>query len=171
MVREEEARLWTSATECLTFVVASELELNSVIRYFLITAADGKTYNARHYNLSAIITVGYTVNSGRTALVVQVGYRLGNCMEKPDYRTNCQKIRPKQQWHRRGSVRGAARAMTAHPQRCCGSDDPESQVAGQTGRAWISCYHRTRQGNGRDQTCQQPRESGRRHARYSYHPQ
>lgn len=42
-----------------------ELEENSVIRKFLITASDGKNYNTKHYNLSAIIAVGYKVNSER----------------------------------------------------------------------------------------------------------
>ena len=43
----------------------SELQENSVIRNFRITAADGKTYDTQHYNLSAIIAVGYKVNSER----------------------------------------------------------------------------------------------------------
>lgn len=43
----------------------SELAENSVIRNFLITADDGKNYNTKHYNLSAIIAVGYKVNSER----------------------------------------------------------------------------------------------------------
>ena len=43
----------------------SELEEDSVIRKFRITAADGKEYNSNHYNLSAIIAVGYKVNSER----------------------------------------------------------------------------------------------------------
>ena len=43
----------------------SELEEDSVIRNFRITAADGKYYNTKHYNLSAIIAVGYKVNSER----------------------------------------------------------------------------------------------------------
>ena len=42
-----------------------ELEENSVIRNFRITAADGKSYDTLHYNLSAIIAVGYKVNSER----------------------------------------------------------------------------------------------------------
>lgn len=42
-----------------------ELAEDSVIRNFLITAADGKTYNTKHYNLDAIISVGYRVNSRR----------------------------------------------------------------------------------------------------------
>jgi hypothetical protein len=43
----------------------SELDENSVIREFRITATDGKNYTAKHYNLSAIIAVGYKVNSER----------------------------------------------------------------------------------------------------------
>ncbi|HIJ91582.1 MAG: virulence RhuM family protein [Desulfobulbaceae bacterium] len=43
----------------------SELQEDSVIRNFRITAADGKNYNTKHYNLAAIIAVGYKVNSER----------------------------------------------------------------------------------------------------------
>ncbi len=43
----------------------SELEEGSVIRKFRITAADGKSYHTQHYNLAAIIAVGYKVNSER----------------------------------------------------------------------------------------------------------
>ena len=43
----------------------SELEEGSVVRNFRITAADGKTYDTKHYNLSGIIAVGYKVNSER----------------------------------------------------------------------------------------------------------
>ena len=43
----------------------SELEENSVIRKFRITAADGKNYDTKHYKLPAIIAVGYKVNSER----------------------------------------------------------------------------------------------------------
>lgn len=42
-----------------------ELEENAVIRKFRITAADGKSYDTMHYNLKAIIAVGYKVNSER----------------------------------------------------------------------------------------------------------
>jgi hypothetical protein len=42
-----------------------ELEANSVVRKFRITAADGKNYNTQFYNLEAIISVGYRVNSER----------------------------------------------------------------------------------------------------------
>jgi len=43
----------------------SELQEEAVIRKFRITASDGKNYNTNHYNLSAIIAVGYKVNSER----------------------------------------------------------------------------------------------------------
>ena len=43
----------------------SELQEDSVIRNFRITAADGKRYDTKHYNLAAIIGVGYKVNSER----------------------------------------------------------------------------------------------------------
>lgn len=43
----------------------SELEEGSVIRIFRITAADGKSYDTKHYNLQMIIAVGFKVNSER----------------------------------------------------------------------------------------------------------
>lgn len=46
----------------------SELEENSVIRNFRLTAKDGKSYNTKHYNLSVIISVGYKVNSERAVM-------------------------------------------------------------------------------------------------------
>lgn len=44
---------------------SSELEEDSVIRNIRITAADGKSYDTKHYKLAAIIAVGYKVNSER----------------------------------------------------------------------------------------------------------
>ena len=44
---------------------ARELDQNSVIKEFLITAADGKKYKTKLYSLEAIIAVGYRVNSER----------------------------------------------------------------------------------------------------------
>ena len=43
----------------------SELQENSVIRKFRITAPDGKSYNTNHYSLEMIIAVGFKVNSKR----------------------------------------------------------------------------------------------------------
>lgn len=42
-----------------------ELEENSVIRNFRITAADGKSYDTNFYNLDVVISVGYRVKSKR----------------------------------------------------------------------------------------------------------
>lgn len=40
-----------------------ELPKDSVVKKFLTTASDGKNYNVLHYNLDAIIAVGYRINS------------------------------------------------------------------------------------------------------------
>lgn len=42
---------------------STELDENLVIRKFLITASDGKKYNTKHYNLEAVISLGYRINS------------------------------------------------------------------------------------------------------------
>lgn len=42
-----------------------ELEERSVVAKFATTASDGKVYQVEHYNLDAIISVGYRVNSKR----------------------------------------------------------------------------------------------------------
>lgn len=65
----------------------NELQEVSVIRKFRITASDGKNYNTQHFNLSAIIAVGYKVNSERA-----IDYDLSAQATKrflPPYKTNC----------------------------------------------------------------------------------
>ena len=42
-----------------------ELDKNSVRAFFALTAQDGKIYQVEHFNLDAIISVGYRVNSKR----------------------------------------------------------------------------------------------------------
>lgn len=44
---------------------SSELTEKSVAEDFSVTASDGKTYQVKHYNLDAIISIGYRVNSLR----------------------------------------------------------------------------------------------------------
>ena len=44
---------------------SGELDENSVTRIFRATASDGKAYNTKFYNLDAVISVGYRVNSMR----------------------------------------------------------------------------------------------------------
>lgn len=56
----------TTITEHLKHIFESgELDPNSVCRKFRHTAADGKNYETQFYNLDAIISVGYRVNSIR----------------------------------------------------------------------------------------------------------
>lgn len=40
-----------------------ELDENSVVRYFRTTAADGKAYNTKYYNLDMILSLGYRIRS------------------------------------------------------------------------------------------------------------
>ena len=56
----------STITEHLKNIFASgELDPNSVCRKFRQTASDGKNYEVQFYNLDAIISVGYRVNSVR----------------------------------------------------------------------------------------------------------
>ena len=43
----------------------NELEASSVVKQYLITAADGKHYQAKHYSLQAIIAVGFKIENER----------------------------------------------------------------------------------------------------------
>lgn len=43
---------------------SGELNENSVVEEISVTASDGKKYKTKHYNLDAIISVGYRINSG-----------------------------------------------------------------------------------------------------------
>jgi hypothetical protein len=62
------AALFGTSRENITMHLKSvfenaELQEISVCKKFLLTAADGKNYNTQFYNLDAIISVGYRVNS------------------------------------------------------------------------------------------------------------
>ncbi|WP_386693249.1 MULTISPECIES: virulence RhuM family protein [unclassified Lonepinella] len=43
----------------------NELDANSVINYYLITAEDGKQYQTQHYSLDMILAIGFRVRSKR----------------------------------------------------------------------------------------------------------
>lgn len=43
----------------------NELQEDSVVKKYLITAADGKNYNTNHYSLQAIIAVGFKIENER----------------------------------------------------------------------------------------------------------
>ncbi len=56
----------STVSEHLTNIFESkELSENSVVRNFRTTARDGKNYEVKFYNLDAILSVGYRVNSAR----------------------------------------------------------------------------------------------------------
>src|SRR5574344_1413299 len=64
----------TTITEHLKNIFESEeLDEKSVCREFRHTANDGKTYNTKYYNLDAIISVGYRVNSKKANWEEQTG--------------------------------------------------------------------------------------------------
>lgn len=43
----------------------AELDKEAVIKELLTTAADGKTYSVKHYNLDVIIALGFKIDNGR----------------------------------------------------------------------------------------------------------
>ena len=53
-----------------------ELQADSVTEEFSVTAADGKIYGVKHYNLDAIIAIGYRVNSKRATAFRQWATRV-----------------------------------------------------------------------------------------------
>lgn len=79
-VRYEDENLWLSqammadlfqvtkqtiSEHLLNIFETKELDEKSVVRKFLTTASDGKSYNTQFYALDAVISVGYRVNSKR----------------------------------------------------------------------------------------------------------
>ena len=49
----------------------NELQENSVVKFYLTTAADGKDYNVAYYSLDMILAIGFRVRSKRG---VQYGF-------------------------------------------------------------------------------------------------
>jgi len=70
------AALFGTSRENITMHLKSvfecaELQEASVCKKFLLTATDGKNYNTQFYNLDAIISVGYRVNSFKATRSLQ----------------------------------------------------------------------------------------------------
>lgn len=57
-----------------------ELVEDSVVKEYLITAADGKCYQTNHYNLQAVIAVGFKVNNEKS-----VQFRSSNTFSLPSF--------------------------------------------------------------------------------------
>ena len=84
---------WSNYSRKISAV--SELQQDSVIRKFRITATDGKGYYSQHYSRPAIIAVGDKVNSERavqfrkwtTGIMEQLtikAYVMDDAAERPD---------------------------------------------------------------------------------------
>ncbi len=64
---------------------SGELDENSVCAKFAQTADDGKTYQYKFYSLSAIIAVGYRINSGRATQFRQWATKVIDTFTKQGY--------------------------------------------------------------------------------------
>jgi hypothetical protein len=93
----------------------SELEEDSVIQHFRITATDGKSYDTKHYNLSAIIAVGYKVNSERAGAVSQVGHAHHRGVHHQGIRHGRRAPRARRLRPERSLLRGATPARPGDP--------------------------------------------------------
>ncbi|MGC8724839.1 MAG: virulence RhuM family protein [Acidobacteriota bacterium] len=69
-----------------------ELDRQSVVAVFATTAADGKTYRVEHFNLDAILSVGYRVNSkeGAQFRIWATGILAGHLVK--GYTTNSRRL-------------------------------------------------------------------------------
>jgi prophage maintenance system killer protein len=66
-----EVNVRTVSEHLVNIFKSKELEKDSVVRKFRIPASDGKAYETQLYNLDAIISVGYRVNSKTATLFRQ----------------------------------------------------------------------------------------------------
>lgn len=75
-----------------TVFESGELHEDSVIENFSITAADGKSYKTKHYNLDAVISVGYRVNSMRATQFRQWATRVLSQFTRQGYVLDKQRL-------------------------------------------------------------------------------
>ena len=69
LTQQQMAELFNTTRNNITLHIGNifkegELEVNSVRKESLLTAADGKKYRTKFYNLDVIISVGYRVKNG-----------------------------------------------------------------------------------------------------------
>lgn len=64
---------------------SGELDEEAVVKDFLTTAADGKRYKTKHYNLDAVISVGYRINSLQATQFRQWATRVRNTFARQGY--------------------------------------------------------------------------------------
>ena len=64
---------------------SGELDAEAVVKDFLTTASDGKRYRTKHYNLDAVISVGYRINSLRATQFRQWATRVLNTFARQGY--------------------------------------------------------------------------------------
>jgi len=69
-----------------------ELVEDSVVKYLLTTAKDGKKYNTKHYTLDMIISVGYRVNSKKATKFRQWATSVLRSYIQNGYAINSEKI-------------------------------------------------------------------------------
>ncbi|MDD3774324.1 MAG: RhuM family protein [Sulfurovaceae bacterium] len=69
-----------------------ELDKHSVVKFFLTTAVDGKTYNTKHYNLDMVISIGYKVNSKKATKFRQWATSILKKYIQNGYAINSEKI-------------------------------------------------------------------------------
>lgn len=70
--------LYNTSKQNISYHLANifkELELDqiAVVKDYLTTASDGKKYKIKYYNLDAVISVGYRVNSDRAIRFSKMG--------------------------------------------------------------------------------------------------
>ena len=64
IISEDVYKRQSNISEHISNIFAEgELDKNSVVRKFRITATDGKNYNVMHYNLDMIISLGYRISN------------------------------------------------------------------------------------------------------------
>src|SRR5690625_5201422 len=70
MTQKSIAELYQSTKQNISLHIKNileekELDENSVVKFHLTTARDGKNYKTKHYNLEMILAIGYRVRSHR----------------------------------------------------------------------------------------------------------